>query len=76
MFLPIVGRGKGSRLLWIKSNKMASPSRNIASPSIKPSLMSSSRTKRIYLRQMHQKLAQKERPNLITADKEIEKVSG
>jgi hypothetical protein len=75
MFVPILGGGKGSGLLWIKSNKMASPSRNISSPPLKPPIISSSRTKRIHLGQMHQKLSQKERAKLFAADQKIEKIS-
>lgn len=75
MFLPIVGRRKRNGLLWLKSNKMAAPSRNIPSTSIKPALISSSRTKRIHPWEMHQKLSQKECSKFFFADKKIKKVN-
>lgn len=67
MFLPLVGRGKRIKLLWIKSNKMASSSRNIPSTPLEPALISSSRTKGIHSWQMHKKLGQKECTKLFTA---------
>ncbi len=53
---------------------MASPSRNIPSPSIKPSLIPSSRTKGINSRQMHKKRGQNKHAKLLTAHQKIEKV--